>query len=194
MDKSPGSALTVAPGFCIVVAMMLLVLPLQWVMGWLSAIAIHEFGHFAVLKCFRKPIQAVSFELGGIYIKTEAMTVGQEILCALAGPLFGLCPLLFARVCPHIAVWALVLSGFNMLPVLPMDGGRVTHGLLRMCFGVHEAFKIGKWIGIVTVYVLGIILIMISIKCGYVFLIPFALLLFICKNMREKFLANKKHR
>lgn len=55
----------------------------------------------------------------------SSMSPGKELMCALAGPIGGLCLLLVAKWIPRTALCAALQSIYNFLPVYPLDGGRV---------------------------------------------------------------------
>lgn len=128
--------LEASPGF------LLLLGALYWLdegvglLPWgLLACAVHELGHVAAARCFggrveRLSLTAVGAELSFSY--RAPLTYGRDSLVALAGPganllLGGL----FYWQGRHLpAVLSLGLGVFNLLPILPLDGGRVLYGLL----------------------------------------------------------------
>ena len=55
----------------------------------------------------------------------SALSVSQEAVCALAGPVGSFLLVPFFSVYPELSLVALGQGLFNLLPVYPMDGGRV---------------------------------------------------------------------
>lgn len=113
-------------------ALAVLLLPLNWLFFAAVAAAVHECGHLIALKLCDS--ECVSFHLGstGAAIETEALSPIKETLCALAGPIGSFALLLFAGWMPRIALCAAIQGIFNLLPVYPLDGGRVIRGILRI--------------------------------------------------------------
>jgi Zn-dependent protease len=105
------------------------------------SVLIHELSHSVVARALRLPVRRILlFPLGGFSeIEQEPPTPGQEFLISAAGPAmslvlagigFGLIKLLHTSGIPHILLDRfvfinLVVAIFNMLPGLPLDGGRV---------------------------------------------------------------------
>lgn len=118
------------PGFCIGAALMLMVVPLRWVLALATAAVFHEICHAAALKVCGIRIFGIRISMGGAEISTEPMTTGEEIICALAGPAGSLALLLLLRITPLIALFGLIQGLYNLLPVMPLDGGRVVRGIL----------------------------------------------------------------
>ena len=111
-------------GSCIFAALLLLVLPLQWVIAAAFAAGFHEFCHGCAVHLTGGRVYGVTFGIGGVSMEVGSMSPGRELCCALAGPFGGLLLLLFARWIPRIAICAGVQSLYNLLPVYPLDGGR----------------------------------------------------------------------
>lgn len=128
--------LEASPGF------LLLLGALYWLdegvglLPWgLLACAVHELGHVAAARRFggrveRLSLTAVGAELSFSY--RAPLTYGRDSLVALAGPWANLLlGGLFYWQGRHLpAVLSLGLGVFNLLPILPLDGGRVLYGLL----------------------------------------------------------------
>ena len=57
------------------------------------------------------------------------MTRMQEVSCPSAGPLVSLTLCLLSRWMPILGLCALVQGLFNLLPVYPMDGGRILQAI-----------------------------------------------------------------
>ncbi len=133
MLRSRNKPISVSAGFYILIAVYLLVIPFRWVAAWLLASAAHELGHCVALRICKVNIFSFYITPFGAKIQTEPMTPGCEAFAAMSGPLSGMLLLLFARYCPRVAICAIVQSAFNLLPIYPMDGGRILHSIFAIC-------------------------------------------------------------
>lgn len=122
---------------CFLWALLLLVLPLPWVTGFFLAAAVHELFHYMVLRIFRIPVLQLWIGVSGVKMDIPALNSTQELFSALAGPVGGLILLCFQRWYPELAVCALIQSCYNLLPIYPLDGGRVVKCLANMWFCPH---------------------------------------------------------
>ncbi len=101
----------------------------------LPPVLFHELGHLLALRLCGCRIRALRLELGGLCLdySGEAPPAAQ-LFCALAGPLAGvLYALLAAYLGPEGELSAgisLLLSGFNLIPALPLDGGRALEAVM----------------------------------------------------------------
>lgn len=123
---------SVKPAFLIYLALSLLLLPFWWVLAWFTAVAVHELSHLLMLRLLGLTIYNISFDINGAKIEAEHMMNYRELLCALAGPLGGYLLVLFIRVYPELAVCGVLQSVYNMLPIYPLDGGRILRCLLNI--------------------------------------------------------------
>lgn len=127
-----GLKINIAPGAYIAAAAGILLLPLNWLLSAAAAAVIHEFGHFAALKCCRASVFGIEAGLWGAKISTGPLLPWQEIICAAAGPLASLSLLLFAHAAPVMAFIGLFHGIFNLLPFYPMDGGRIVKAFISL--------------------------------------------------------------
>lgn len=126
----------------LVLALALLTVPLNWLAAFFTAAMVHELGHYLALRALGG--RAGGFALGpfGAVLTVSALSPGREALCALAGPLAGALLVSLYHPFPRLALCAAVHSGFNLLPIRPLDGGRVVYGLLRLICRESTARKL----------------------------------------------------
>jgi len=115
---------------------------------FLASLVAHELGHAVAARELGVSIDHIEIHgFGGFaHMKSFPRTRRDEIVIAAAGPavslalaaFFGIVGLIWAgpmSLFLHIAVANLVLGAFNLLPALPMDGGRILRAALTPRFG-----------------------------------------------------------
>lgn len=122
---------------CLYGALLLLLLPLKFLICICSAAAVHEFCHILMLQICRVPIRSIRLGIGGAIIRTMPLQPRQELLCAAAGPCGSLLCLLLLRIFPLFALCGLLQGIYNLLPIYPLDGGRILQSLCLCCFPKH---------------------------------------------------------
>lgn len=167
------------------------------------AAAVHELGHIIALNAAHFRINGFAAELGGLRIEYSGENAPAfHALAALAGPLAGLG---FAFLCSFLArvtgiSWfaltagiSLVLSLFNLLPVLPLDGGRTLVAALSALFGAVRAERITHCIGRCFSFVLLAVGLWLYLSSGGVWLMLFSVY-FILSSIEktEKVMYNTK--
>lgn len=123
--------ISLSPMACVYLSLILLAIPVSWVLAWLAAAAFHELFHCIALWLCKKEIERIDIGIHGAKIRTSDLSPGQIVFCAFAGPLGGILLLLF-HIFPKVALCAFVQTLFNLIPILPLDGGQALHGLLRL--------------------------------------------------------------
>lgn len=132
----------------ILLSIALLIIPLPWLAAWVVAAAIHECCHYLALRLLKVEVISVVIGAGGATINTGPIPWKKEVFCALAGPVGGLLLCLGAVRFPRLAVCAMAQSAFNLLPVYPLDGGRVVRCIVLRLFGDSAARTVCFIIGV----------------------------------------------
>lgn len=132
MERHLSVDLQLEPAACILGALAVLVLPLRWLTGAVTAAAFHELCHYAALRLCGIRVNRLSVGAGGTIMETDPIPAGKQLACALAGPAGSLFLLLFARWIPVVSLCGLVQGVYNLLPLYPFDGGRVLRCILDL--------------------------------------------------------------
>jgi Zn-dependent protease len=154
-----------------------LVMAIATTLGFFAALVVHELAHSIVSHRFGLPVNAITlFIFGGIAeLSEDPRSPGSEFWIAVAGPLatlgiIGICALGAAVLAPygqalalrvvleHLVMMNLTVLVFNLVPALPLDGGRILRALLWRLSGdplrsamIASALGIGfAWILVVV--------------------------------------------
>ena len=119
-------------GFYIGIALAILLLPWEVLAAFLVASGFHEFCHIVALRCCHVPIRQIKLSAFGAKIETAAMIPEQELVCAAVGPIASLLLVFLAHWFPILAIFGLCQGLFNLLPIYPMDGGRVVRSIFLL--------------------------------------------------------------
>lgn len=116
----------------LILALGLLILPIWWVAAAVLAAVWHEACHYFALRITGGLAMGLHWGLSGARMEVRFTGVGQEIICAVAGPLGSLLLLLFSRWLPRTAICAAFHGIYNLLPVYPLDGGRIVRCMAQL--------------------------------------------------------------
>ena len=123
----------VSLGFCAAVC-ILAWLDLSLCGSFLLCGLCHELGHLIALRLCRIPVEKIMVGTVGAVICARFSDYSRELICAAAGPAAGmiLAGALF-RCAPKVALVSVLLSAVNLLPLYPLDGGRMLRAVLGLC-------------------------------------------------------------
>lgn len=144
----------------------------QFAVVLIGCIVFHEYGHLRAMRYFGFPVKGMFLIpfIGGIAAMNKPVnTRWQAVVIAIMGPTFGLFLSLVAMLLFYltgnvyfaaIASFNALLNLFNLLPVLPLDGGRL---LQAITFSMHSIIGLvmcvaGALLGVFLSYTLGLAL------------------------------------
>lgn len=154
--RKPSAALTVSPSALVLLAAFLLLSRgLTLPAALLSAALCHELAHVLTLHALHTPPRRLTLSATGaeLYVPDlHRLSYGGELLAVAAGP--GCNLLLWALLSltgwPPLAPFAgahLILGALNLLPVRPMDGGRLLWLLTALCTEPYTADRVAYAVG-----------------------------------------------
>lgn len=154
MSRRFEAPVRVSAGFCLLTAWFGAVNGWRLLVTVLSAAAIHELGHCLVLHWLGVRITGLRIGMLGAVLEADRrrLSYGAELMAVLAGPAANLlCALALAALGggrQAVLIGAhLTLCAFNLLPVLPLDGGRALYLLTAWAAGPEAAEWAVRWIG-----------------------------------------------
>ena len=152
------------------------------------AILIHELAHTYVAKKFNHSVDHVFLSLfaGGAIINTTYSSYRDTILIVGAGPVSNLILALLSFPFHNIPFMAtffnvnIILFIFNMLPIFPMDGGRISKAICQSLTKPSLGRKINGVIGIIC----SLLLVIFAMYSAWYIMAIFAVF-FIYLNYKE---------
>ena len=140
-----GRRVRATPGFWLTLAVLFWLDEGVGLLGWGAlACAGHELGHLLMGAAFGGRPRWLSLSAVGLELKLaypRALSYGREAAVALAGPAVNLA---MGLICARLGAYLLAgmsfcLGLFNLVPVLPLDGGRALWCLLAALAGTRAA-------------------------------------------------------
>lgn len=130
----------------------------------LLVILLHELGHAGAAKMFKAHVEAIVIGFGGRTIYTGQLTPWQKFMVSVAGPLANLATIpLMMVLLPEagfgqiVILWSLILGLFNLMPMLPLDGGHLVQHAVEAGSNSHHArvvaLKVTRATAVVTLVV-----------------------------------------
>lgn len=140
-------------------AILLFIIPLPWLTAWAVAAIIHELSHIISVRLCGGHVDRLIISVGGVDMRCSSISDAKRVICTASGPIGGLLPVAFHHIFPRVAICAWLLSAYNLMPILPLDGGhilqilmsdsvlfyRIQTVLIVLCFllGVYAAVIMG---------------------------------------------------
>lgn len=143
------------------------------------SVLVHELAHLAVARAYGMRVHTVTLHLlgGETAIEGESRTPVQELLTAVVGPLaslgIGLAAHAVSDGSDGVArdLWwsigwvNLLVAAFNMLPGLPLDGGRVLRAVIWQVTGSERlGIVVTAWIGRAAAAGLGVLVLLRALR------------------------------
>ncbi|GIQ70169.1 stage IV sporulation protein FB [Xylanibacillus composti] len=124
----------------------------------------HEMGHVGMAKALGWQVQEVQLlPFGGVAIVEDkgAVPVLEELAVAAAGPLQHVWLIGFAWLMRECGWWSvewsqyfieanLMIGMFNLLPILPLDGGKIVQALISCYLSYYRALQATAWASLAT--------------------------------------------
>ena len=117
---------------------------------------LHEYGHFAMAKILGYRVDGVVYSLYGVGLKTNNVyKVKDDILVSLAGPVVNVICIIIS-IClwwvfptTYYFTYEFVISNivimiFNLIPIYPLDGGRILLAVLSKKYKPKKILKISS--------------------------------------------------
>jgi len=125
--------LHISPGFVFVLGLLFYGGLGRIVTAAMLAGLFHELCHLLALRLCRKEIYCIRVEVLGARICTAPLSERQECVCAVAGPAGNLLlTACFFYTNPSFAGLNLAMAVCNLMPLYPLDGGRLLRAFLMM--------------------------------------------------------------
>ncbi|HYM59430.1 MAG TPA: M50 family metallopeptidase [Thermoanaerobaculia bacterium] len=177
-----GTTIEVEPSFLLLLAFFVVTslddgLPraLLWIPVLLISVLIHELAHAGTIGLFGYGSSEIRLRgFGGVTINRRKAKPWHDLLISLAGPLssfalawtmyqvpswlpgIGRDPMLAVLV-PFLAAANKWWGIFNLLPVVPLDGGQALRSFLHILTSDRTAFVIAVWVSIVVAVLVAIL-------------------------------------
>lgn len=151
MIRWNGIVISFHPLFVVIMLTSLLTGHLLELLALFAIVFIHELGHVAAARFLGVKVLSVQMlPFGGVAVMEDTghLTAGREILISLAGPLQNMVLIGLSLSFHAVGLWDgpflsyfinsnLLIALFNLLPILPLDGGKISQSLCTLLLPYH---------------------------------------------------------
>lgn len=157
---------------------------------YMSLILIHELGHFLAAKYYKwKTDKIYIYPLGGITKLSDSINkpLKEELIIIIMGPIFQIIYFLILNFfhIENISFFNWVLLLFNLLPIYPLDGGKLLNVFLSYFFSYKSSYSVTINTSFIFYFLLLIFLI-IYYKSIFLFIVLISLLFKILDEYSKK--------
>ncbi|MGI5977086.1 MAG: site-2 protease family protein [Candidatus Limivicinus sp.] len=164
----------ISPVALIIFALIFYIVDITTFLAFILAAAVHELGHIAAIKALGFKFDRLTFGIFGLCIDySGAAPELYHGAAALAGPIAGIILAYalsalsnyFISDFPELASgMSLMFSLFNLLPVLPLDGGRILLSFFSYIFGYARGLRAAGWVSAAAAFSIFAVGLILSIK------------------------------
>lgn len=160
------------------VAVYSMLFTVEYALALVGILIFHEYGHLRAMKKFGIPTKGMYLIpfVGGIAVGDKPKTQWQDVYISMMGPVFGLVmTVIFYAVylltenhfAGLVASTSALLNLFNLIPVYPLDGGRVVKALV---------FSVRNYLALVALLAISAVCFVGAWKLGLFFITFFIVL------------------
>lgn len=155
----------------------------NYIFYYVVTATLHEYGHLITAKLLGYRVDGVVYSLYGVGLKTNNVYKRKDdILVSLAGPLVNLILIIICIslwwIFPTIYFFTyefvisnIVVMLFNLLPIYPLDGGRVIFAMLLKKFKARKILKVNQILCVIGgFFCIGIFIVTLFYYVNYSFL------------------------
>ena len=162
MIRWAGTRYSLHPLFVMLLAISAVTGHVLELMTLFTIVLFHEMGHVVAARWCGWSIEEVKLlPFGGVAETKDGMVspAWQEVIVAAAGPMQNGLMIGLACLLQWCGLWNeqwtsyfieanLLIAGFNMLPILPLDGGRIVQAISSIWMSYHRTLVVGCWMSI----------------------------------------------
>lgn len=160
------------------VAVYSVIFTVEFALALIGVLVFHEYGHLRAMKKFGLPTKGMYLIpfVGGIAVGDMPKTRWQDVYISMMGPVYGLLMtvafyIVYLITDSHfaglVASTSALLNLFNLIPVYPLDGGRVVKSLV---------FSGRNYLALIALLVISALCFVVAWKLGLYFIVFFIVL------------------